>query len=415
MKLSINPEYEKLVPRPSKEEYQALKQSIKEDGQRQAIIVNQKGVVLDGHTRFKVCEELGIKSKYQVQEFKDEIEEQIYVIEVNLQRRNLNDGQKLDLGLKLAPLVAKQSEMRLHLAKGQGVKVAPDGATLSQKTSEIVAKKVSLSPEKFERGKAVVERGTLQQKRDVLSGRVPINKAYGELRAVERTKSLVEKYKDTVAKSILGQGDFTNSTTLNGVVWNSPEFNRIADNSIDLIVTDPPYPKEFIPLHGDLSKFASRVLKPGGYLLSLEGKMFLPEVMEQLSKHLTYRWTIAYLMPGGAGHSQANGFIVQREEWKPILWFSKDPMPRTSLTRDAVGWEQKREKSDYEWQQSVTGFEELIQLFSVQGQTVLDPMMGAGTTGIAAVRTKRKFIGIELDKSRYTIAEGKIAEEEKKK
>ncbi len=120
-------------------------------------------------------------------------------------------------------------------------------------------------------------------------------------------------------------------------------------------------------------------------------------------------------MPGGAGHSQANGFIVQREEWKPILWFSKDPMPRTSLTRDAVGWEQKREKSDYEWQQSVTGFEELIQLFSVQGQTVLDPMMGAGTTGIAAVRTKRKFMGIELDKSRYTIAEGKIAEEEKKK
>ena len=40
--------------------------------------------------------------------------------------------------------------------------------------------------------------------------------------------------------------------------------------------------------------------------------------------------------------------------------------------------------------------------------TVLDPFMGSGTTGIACVRTGRKFIGIEIDKSYFDIAVKRI-------
>ena len=39
---------------------------------------------------------------------------------------------------------------------------------------------------------------------------------------------------------------------------------EIADNFIDLIITDPPYSEESIPLYGDAAKLAQRVLKPGG-------------------------------------------------------------------------------------------------------------------------------------------------------
>ena len=38
--------------------------------------------------------------------------------------------------------------------------------------------------------------------------------------------------------------------------------SKIADNSIDLILTDPPYNEESIPLYGELAKLAQRVLKP---------------------------------------------------------------------------------------------------------------------------------------------------------
>jgi hypothetical protein len=37
----------------------------------------------------------------------------------------------------------------------------------------------------------------------------------------------------------------------------------LADNSVDAIVTDPPFPEKFLPLFSSLSRFAARVLKPG--------------------------------------------------------------------------------------------------------------------------------------------------------
>lgn len=44
------------------------------------------------------------------------------------------------------------------------------------------------------------------------------------------------------------------------------------------------------------------------------------------------------------------------------------------------------------------------------GATVLDPFMGSGTTGVACVRTGRRFIGIEIDPTYFAIAQRRIAE-----
>ena len=43
-------------------------------------------------------------------------------------------------------------------------------------------------------------------------------------------------------------------------------------------------------------------------------------------------------------------------------------------------------------------------------QTILDPFMGSGTTGVACVQTGRNFIGIEIDPKYYAIAEKRIKE-----
>jgi site-specific DNA-methyltransferase (adenine-specific) len=44
------------------------------------------------------------------------------------------------------------------------------------------------------------------------------------------------------------------------------------------------------------------------------------------------------------------------------------------------------------------------------GDTVLDPFMGSGTTGVACAKTGRNFIGIEIDEGYYKIAEKRIRE-----
>ena len=52
----------------------------------------------------------------------------------------------------------------------------------------------------------------------------------------------------------------------------------------------------------------------------------------------------------------------------------------------------------------------LIQMATLQGDTILDPFMGSGTTGVACVQTGRNFIGIEIDPTYFAIAEKRIAE-----
>jgi len=56
----------------------------------------------------------------------------------------------------------------------------------------------------------------------------------------------------------------------------------------------------------------------------------------------------------------------------------------------------------------------LADLFRVTkpGDVVFNPFMGSGTTGVACVKTKRDFIGIELDDGYFKIAEQRIMETE---
>ena len=48
--------------------------------------------------------------------------------------------------------------------------------------------------------------------------------------------------------------------------------------------------------------------------------------------------------------------------------------------------------------------ERLIDVFSIKGQTVLDPFLGSGTTGVASLKTGRKFIGFEIEKKYVDIS-----------
>ncbi len=50
----------------------------------------------------------------------------------------------------------------------------------------------------------------------------------------------------------------------------------------------------------------------------------------------------------------------------------------------------------------------LVSNAAVENATILDPFMGSGTTGVACVKTGRKFIGIELDRGYFDIAVKRI-------
>jgi DNA modification methylase len=52
----------------------------------------------------------------------------------------------------------------------------------------------------------------------------------------------------------------------------------------------------------------------------------------------------------------------------------------------------------------------VLENYTNEGDTILDPFMGSGTTGVACVQTNRNFIGIEISEEYFRIAEKRIAE-----
>ncbi len=180
----------------------------------------------------------------------------------------------------------------------------------------------------------------------------------------------------------------------------------LPENSVDWIITDPPYPQKFLPLYRDLALFALRVLRPGGGLLAMVGQSYLPEIFQLMSvEGLKYNWTLCYLTPGGQSpqlwQRKVNTF------WKPILWFTKGENKRWigDVVKSDVN---DNDKTYHFWGQSVSGMTDLLQKVSYMGETILDPFMGGGATGAACLLHRRHFIGIEIEQDVFATAQKRL-------
>ncbi len=91
-----------------------------------------------------------------------------------------------------------------------------------------------------------------------------------------------------------------------------------APRQYDFIITDPPYPREYLPLWEVLAKRANEWLKPGGLLIAMSGQSYLNEIYAMMGKHINYYWTAAYLTPGQPTPLRQ---INVNSTWKPLLIF----------------------------------------------------------------------------------------------
>jgi len=170
---------------------------------------------------------------------------------------------------------------------------------------------------------------------------------------------------------------------------------EVEPGSVDVIITDPPYPREFIGEYGKLSEFAARVLKPGGSCLAMAGHIYLPEVMAEMAKHLNYHWIISYLTPGGQASQVWDRKVIP--SWKPVLWFVKGEYEGGWLGDVVKSDVNDNDKAHHHWGQSESGMTRLVERFSKPGELIADPFVGGGTTAVSALTLGRRFIGIDVD------------------
>lgn len=203
------------------------------------------------------------------------------------------------------------------------------------------------------------------------------------------------------------------------------------DKCIDMILTDPPYniskKNNFTSMgrsgidfgewdHGaDLTSWiaeGARVLKPGGSMIIFNDWKNLPEI---------------------ADVCESNGLVLKDF----LRWEKSNPMPRNRDRRYIVDyefaiwvvkkgkWTFNRQDEKYQrpkfvcsipngkkrvhpTQKPVELMEELIKIHSNENDIVLDPFMGSGSTGVAALNCDRRFVGIELDDEYFETAKSRL-------
>lgn len=217
----------------------------------------------------------------------------------------------------------------------------------------------------------------------------------------------------------------------------------LPDGSVDMVATDLPYGTtacewdSLIPLDR-LWKELLRVTKEDGALIFTADQPFTWFLCSTQPK--LFRYEIIWEKPNGTSPFQAKRrpmkkhenvlvfyrkppvYTPQMEAGKPYKWNSRRsggkaggitqsrPTPIDNKGTRYPGSVQrfKQERGLHETQKPVALMEWLIKSFSLEGDTILDVAMGSGTTGVAALNTGRRFIGIEKDTAIFDGASQRI-------
>lgn len=386
--LQIDSELSALIPPLTEDERRQLEANLRVDGCRDPLVVwQEQGILLDGHNRYRLCQQHHIEFDVRQVSLPDRNAAKVWIIRNQFGRRNLTPYQRAELALKLEPLIAAKAKEKQRAAGGAVVQKSGEPAV---RTDKELARTAGVSHDTIAKAKFLRDNADDQTKEQLRTGQTSIHAAYKAVRKKRRHEDKA-KAKAGVPSDLPAATD--RYTIHQGEL--AKVGGKVSDNSVDWLITDPPYGREHLHLYGELSEFASRVLKPGGSLICMTGQSYLPEVMEQLAKRLNYHWALAYHTPGGQSvqlwDRKVNTF------WKPLLWFVKGRYGGDWVGDVCRSEANDNDKQHHPWGQSESGMADIIERFTYPGQTVCDPFCGGGTTGVVAVRMNRLFIGIDCD------------------
>ena len=222
-------------------------------------------------------------------------------------------------------------------------------------------------------------------------------------------------------------------------------MKEIPDGYLDLVLTDPPYGTtdckwdSVIPFE-PMWEQVWRVLKPNGAAVFTASQPFTSALVMSQVKRFKTSWVWNKKQSGGFATAKYHPLKITED----VLVFGKNrvnynPQMRIGPMRKKGGSKKKNEiqsglKSEYvkenneyyptniieivnprlgtvhPTQKPVALMEYLIRTYTNEGETVLDFTMGSGTTGVAALRSGRKFLGIEKDPDYFRVAQNRINE-----
>ena len=231
----------------------------------------------------------------------------------------------------------------------------------------------------------------------------------------------------------------------------------IPDGSVDMILADLPYGTTaikwdvVIPFERLWEQY-ERVIKDNGAIVLTASQPFTTKLINSNIELFKYNWVWKKAKPTGFSHSKN----MPLKDYEDIVVFSKGSIGHAHLIKNRMEYnpqgvyevsrkikrntkgfsgtmERKSQTNEYTGklsgfpkmviefsnviqgtvhptQKPVALFEYLIKTYTNEGDTVLDNVMGSGTTGVACKNLNRNFIGMELDENYFNIAKKRITE-----
>ena len=185
----------------------------------------------------------------------------------------------------------------------------------------------------------------------------------------------------------------------------------IPNNSIDVVLTDPPYglKKDTIRGDADLSLFynilseCNRVLKDNSFFITFFSTKLLPHLF--VNNPFNYFWQIVLYCPEGRvkspiGYTKFMSCFIFKKGNPKIIRFNKD------IFIDSPGKMVEPDEGyiDHPTPKPKHFIKEILKMFSKDNDLILDPFMGSGSTAVACLQLNRRFIGIEIEEKYCKIA-----------
>jgi hypothetical protein len=359
--------------------FEALVEDIRANGLLHPIVIHQQKI-LDGRNRWRACQEAGVAIKTEEYTGTDPVR---FVVTVNLARRHLSASQRAMVAARIATLKVGR----------------PKKTQICAISMELAAAHLDVSERSVDSARVVLSSEDEKLVAAVDDDEISVSAAASKVQTTRRRAEIAEQ-----AKAVPANGEryrLVNASV--GKLLLEPA------SSIDLIVTDPPYPEEFLPLFGELARGAAHVLKPGGLLVCMTGQSWLPRVFAELaSTNLEYLWTLAYLTPGG----QATQVFPRKVNtfWKPVIVYCQGAYKGEwygDVTKSDVN---DNDKDHHHWGQSVSGMRDLMRRFVMPGHMIVDPFLGGGTTAVVALELGATFLGFDISQDAIDATRARLAD-----
>ena len=392
-------------------EMNELRESIKSHGVLAPLAFDEDGNLLDGHHRKAIIDELGIKDYPRtIHAGLSEPEKLEFARTVNVTRRQLTPDEKREETARSLLCNPNLSDGIIANKVGVTQPYVSNLRKKMEKSGELIIVMSSIGADGKTRPRPVYANTDKQQ-------RAATAEVIGRMNAKDTRSTRKEQQRMRLEEKAARQ-KITKKITPKDVILkvddirNNVDWDWIEPESVNLLLCDMPYDEESVTLATDIGSLAQRVLKEGGACLVMCGLFYLPEVIDKLSLYMKYHWLHCVLTPGAASKTTMMHKQVSNG-WKPVLWFVRpdDEVKANDLYADV--FESPQDKSEdkklHPHGQSLEVFSELILRHSLPYDVVLDPFNGSGTTGEAAVRLGRQYIGVDIDPECIRITEERLA------